>query len=77
MLRAKDPQAIIYLIDTKTKEIRPEDEQVYTKLQGLGDELPDSLLSFILLSYPLMLSSGCLTVPYVLYYLPENCKLLS
>ncbi|KAL1987079.1 hypothetical protein VTN96DRAFT_4953 [Rasamsonia emersonii] len=73
--RAKDPQAIIYLIDTKTKEIRPENDEVYSKLEDLADELPDSSPRFVLLSYPLTLSSGRLTVPYVLlYYLPENCN---
>ncbi|KAL1967983.1 hypothetical protein VTN77DRAFT_2400 [Rasamsonia byssochlamydoides] len=73
--RAKDPQAVIYLIDTKTKEIRPENDEVYSKLEDLADELPDSSPRFVLLSYPLTLSSGRLTVPYVLlYYLPENCN---
>ncbi|KAL1999023.1 hypothetical protein VTN02DRAFT_5170 [Thermoascus thermophilus] len=73
--RAKDPQAIIYLIDQKNHEIRPEDDQVYSKMEDLADELPDSSPRFILLSYPLTLSSGRLTVPYVLlYYLPENCN---
>ncbi|KAL2221894.1 GMF family protein [Thermoascus aurantiacus ATCC 26904] len=63
------------LIDPKTHEIRPEDDQVYSKLEDLADELPDSSPRFILLSYPLTLSSGRLTVPYVLlYYLPENCN---
>ncbi|KAJ9204330.1 hypothetical protein DTO166G4_2352 [Paecilomyces variotii] len=73
--RAKDPQAIIYLIDTKSQEIRPEDGQVYNKMEDLADEVPDSSPRFILLSYPLTLASGRLTVPYVLlYYLPENCN---
>ncbi|KAL1863291.1 hypothetical protein Plec18170_000124 [Paecilomyces lecythidis] len=73
--RAKDPQAIIYLIDTKSQEIRPEDGQVYSKMEDLADEIPDSSPRFILLSYPLTLASGRLTVPYVLlYYLPENCN---
>ncbi|KAL2006245.1 hypothetical protein VTN00DRAFT_9899 [Thermoascus crustaceus] len=73
--RAKDPQAIIYMIDQKNHEIRPEYDQVYSKMEDLADELPDSSPRFILLSYPLTLSSGRLTVPYVLlYYLPENCN---
>lgn len=73
--RSKDPQAIIYLIDTKTHEIRPEDETVYSKMEDVADELPESSPRFILLSYPLTLPSGRLTVPYVLlYYLPENCQ---
>ncbi|KAJ5832738.1 hypothetical protein N7474_001049 [Penicillium riverlandense] len=73
--RAKDPQAIIYIIDTKTQEIRPEDGEVYTKMEDVADELPESSPRFVLLSHPLTLSSGRLAVPYVLlYYLPENCN---
>ncbi|KAL5357241.1 glial factor naturation factor [Aspergillus floccosus] len=73
--RAKDPQAIIYIIDKETQEIRPENGEVYTKMDDLADELPESSPRFILLSYPLTLASGRLTVPYVLlYYLPENCN---
>ncbi|KAL1973672.1 hypothetical protein VTN31DRAFT_6307 [Thermomyces dupontii] len=73
--RAKDPQGIIYVIDPKTKEIRPEDDTVHSSLQDIADELPDSSPRFVLLSYPFTLPSGRLTVPYVmLYYLPENCN---
>ncbi|CAK43600.1 hypothetical protein CBS63078_18 [Aspergillus niger] len=73
--RAKDPQAIIYIIDSKSQEIRPEDGEVYSKMEDLADELPESSPRFILLSYPLTLASGRLTVPYVmLYYLPVNCN---
>ncbi|OJJ37163.1 hypothetical protein ASPWEDRAFT_107783, partial [Aspergillus wentii DTO 134E9] len=73
--RAKDAQAIIYIIDPKSQEIRPEDGQVYSKMEDLADELPESSPRFILLSYPLTLGSGRLAVPYVLlYYLPENCN---
>lgn len=73
--RAKDAQAIIYIIDQKSQEIRPEDGEIYTNMQDLADELPDSSPRFILLSYPLTLKSGRLSVPYVLlYWLPENCN---
>ncbi|KAK1145997.1 hypothetical protein N8T08_003645 [Aspergillus melleus] len=73
--RAKDPKAIIYTIDSKNQEIRPEDGEVYTKMEDLVDELPESSPRFILLSYPLTLASGRLAVPYVLlYYLPVNCN---
>ncbi|GLA60357.1 hypothetical protein AtubIFM55763_005288 [Aspergillus tubingensis] len=73
--RAKDPQAIIYIIDNKTQEIRPEDGEVYSKMEDVADELPESSPRFILLSYPLTLTSGRPSVPYVmLYYLPENCN---
>ena len=44
-------------------------------MDDLADELPDASPRFILLSYPLTLPSGRLSVPYVLvYYLPENCN---
>ncbi|RMJ25126.1 GMF family [Aspergillus sp. HF37] len=73
--RAKDPQAAIYIIDSKNQEIRPESDDVYSKMEDLADELPESSPRFILLSYPLTMESGRLTVPYVLlYFLPENCN---
>ncbi|KAL2356724.1 hypothetical protein BJ546DRAFT_530901 [Cryomyces antarcticus] len=73
--RAKDPQAVIYQIDKKSLEISQADDEVYTNLQELGDELPDHSPRFVLLSYPLTLSSGRLSVPYVmLYYLPVTCN---
>lgn len=40
------------MVDAKTKEIRAEDNQVYSKLEDIADELPDSSPRFILLSYP-------------------------
>ncbi|OQD76324.1 hypothetical protein PENDEC_c004G07183 [Penicillium decumbens] len=73
--RAKDPQAIIYIIDKETQEIRPEDGEVYTKMEDLADELPESSPRYILLSHPLTLKDGRLSVPYVLlYWLPVNCN---
>ncbi|KAL2190487.1 GMF family protein, partial [Thermothelomyces heterothallicus CBS 203.75] len=74
--RASGPQAVIYMIDKQTKEIRQdEDQTVYTSLEELADDLPDHSPRFILLSYPLTLASGRLSVPYVmLYYLPTTCN---
>ncbi|KAH0392519.1 glia maturation factor beta, partial [Aureobasidium melanogenum] len=73
--RAKDPQAVIYQIDKKTLEISKADDEVYTDLSILGEELPDHSPRFILLSYPLTMASGRLSVPYVmLYYLPVTCN---
>ncbi|OKL58160.1 hypothetical protein UA08_06508 [Talaromyces atroroseus] len=73
--RAKDPQARIYIIDPKSKEIRAQKNEVYSSLEDIADELPDSSPRFVLLSYPHTLPSGRLAVPYVfLYYLPENCN---
>lgn len=43
------------IIDVKSQEIRPEDGEVYTKMEDVADELPDSSPRFILLSYPLTL----------------------
>ncbi|UPX18723.1 uncharacterized protein EKO05_0009015 [Ascochyta rabiei] len=73
--RAKDPQAVIYEIDKKTLEVRPVDDEVYTDVGSVADELPDHAPRFVLLSYPLTLDSGRLSVPYVmLYYLPITCN---
>jgi len=73
--RAKDPQAVIYEIDKKTLEIRPVDDEVYSDLSSLADELPEHAPRFVLLSYPLALDSGRMSVPYVmLYYLPITCN---
>lgn len=43
------------IIDAKSQEIRAEDGEVYTKMEDLADELPESSPRFILLSYPLTL----------------------
>jgi len=73
--RASTPLAKIYQIDTKTQEIKPSSDDTYSEMPELADELPDSSPRFILLSYPLTLPSGRLSVPYVLlYYLPVNCN---
>lgn len=49
--------------------------QVYTSMQDLSDDLPDNSPRFVLLSYPLTLASGRLSVPYVmLAYLPATCN---
>jgi len=73
--RAKTAQAKIYMIDPKTQEVRQASDETYSDLQDLADELPDSSPRFVLLSYPLTLPSGRLSVPYVLiYYLPVNCN---
>ncbi|KAG9203032.1 hypothetical protein G6514_003814 [Epicoccum nigrum] len=73
--RAKDPQAVIYEIDKKTLEIRAVDDEVFSEVASVADELPDHAPRFVLLSYPLTLDSGRLSVPYVmLYYLPITCN---
>ncbi|KAL8831162.1 MAG: hypothetical protein Q9170_005422 [Blastenia crenularia] len=73
--RAKDPQAVVYQIDKHTLEIAQADAETYTNIQELADELPDHSPRFVLLSYPLTLASGRLSVPYVmLYYLPVTCN---
>ncbi|CAI6090050.1 hypothetical protein V2G26_006499 [Clonostachys chloroleuca] len=73
--RAKGPQAVIYLIDKNTHEIRKEDSTVYTSLEEIADELPDNSPRYVLLSYPLTMPDGRLSVPYVLlYYLPDTCN---
>ncbi|KAI7466163.1 hypothetical protein KC357_g7406 [Hortaea werneckii] len=73
--RAKDPQAVIYQIDKSTMEIRQVDETIYSNMQELSDELPDNSPRYILLSYPLTMESGRLSVPYVMInYLPPTCS---
>ncbi|MCJ1378494.1 hypothetical protein MMC17_001593 [Xylographa soralifera] len=73
--RAKDPQAVIYQIDKHTLEIAQADNVIYTNMQELADELPGHSPRYVLLSYPLTLSSGRLSVPYVMiYYLPVTCN---
>ncbi|KAF4469628.1 glia maturation factor beta [Fusarium albosuccineum] len=74
--RAQGPQAVIYLIDKQTHEIRQdEDKVVYKSLEEIGDDLPDHAPRFILLSYPMTTNDGRLSVPYVLvYYLPVTCN---
>ncbi|KAK3293931.1 uncharacterized protein B0H64DRAFT_175777 [Chaetomium fimeti] len=74
--RASDPQAVIYMIDKQTKEIRQDEDQVvYKSLDELAEDLPDHAPRFVLLSYPLTLPSGRLSVPYImLYYLPTTCN---
>ncbi|KUJ16123.1 glia maturation factor beta [Mollisia scopiformis] len=74
--RASTPNAVIYLIDKNTLEIKQDEEKtVYKSLEEIGDDLPDHSPRFVLLSYPLTLPSGRLSVPYVLlYYLPVTCN---
>ncbi|KAI2607477.1 glia maturation factor beta [Hypoxylon fragiforme] len=77
--RASGPQAVIYYIDKKTYEIRQDDDKVvYKSLGEIGDDLPDNSPRYILLSYPITLPSGRMSVPYVLiYYLPSSCNAAS
>lgn len=54
------------MIDTKNQEVRPADDEVYSKMEDVADELPDSSPRFILLSYPLTLVSAMLSLfPYI------------
>ncbi|KAL1865430.1 hypothetical protein VTK73DRAFT_5244 [Phialemonium thermophilum] len=74
--RSNEPQAVIYYIDKNTYEIRQDDDKtVYKSLDEIAEDLPDHSPRFVLLSYPLTLPSGRLSVPYVLlYYLPITCN---
>ena len=42
-------------INKKTLEISQADDDVYSNMQELGDELPDHAPRFVLMSYPLTL----------------------
>ncbi len=46
-------------IDKKTLEISQADDEVYSDMAELGDELPDNSPRFVLLSYPLTLVCQC------------------
>ncbi|KAF2771479.1 glia maturation factor beta, partial [Teratosphaeria nubilosa] len=73
--RAKDPMAVIYQIDKSSMEIKQADDEIYKNMQELSDELPDNSPRYILLSYPLTMASGRLSVPYVMInYLPPTCS---
>ncbi|KAH9908423.1 glia maturation factor beta [Xylariomycetidae sp. FL2044] len=74
--RASGPQAVIYMIDKKTHEIKQdEDKVVYKSLDEVADDLPDNSPRYVLLSYPITMPDGRLSVPYVLlYYLPNTCN---
>ncbi len=63
-------------IDRNTKEIRQDDDKtVYKSLDELADDLPENSPRFVLLSYPMTLPSGRMSVPYVmLYFLPITCN---
>ncbi len=47
------------MIDSKSQEIKAADDETYSNMLDLGDELPDSAPRFILLSYPLTLVGAC------------------
>ncbi|KAG6050669.1 hypothetical protein E4U17_006412, partial [Claviceps sp. LM77 group G4] len=56
--RAKDPQAVIYMIDKNTHEIRQalddyDEARIYKSLEEVAEDLPDHTPRFVLLSYPL------------------------
>lgn len=44
---------LLDIIDAKSQEIRPQDGEVYSKMEDLADDLPESSPRFILLSHPL------------------------
>jgi hypothetical protein len=63
------------MIDNKTQEIKAQTNDTFEDMLEVADELPDSSPRFILLSYPLTLASGRMSVPYVMiYYLPVNAN---
>ncbi|KAF2152414.1 GMF family protein [Myriangium duriaei CBS 260.36] len=74
--RSNTPQAVIYQINKSTHEIHASDDgETYTSLQDIADELPDHTPRYVLLSHPITMSSGRLSVPYVMiYYLPVTCN---
>lgn len=55
------PIVLVDHIDKHTLEIAQADDETYTNMQELGDELPDHSPRYVLLSYPLTLVRS---VPY-------------
>lgn len=51
------------MIDIKTQEIKAADDETYSDMLELADELPDSSPRFVLLSYPLTLVSPSAICP--------------
>lgn len=50
------------IIDGKSQEIRPQDGEVFSKMEDVADELPESSPRFILLSHPLTLVSRACSI---------------
>jgi hypothetical protein len=51
------------MIDSKSQEIKAADDETYSNMLDLADELPDSSPRFILLSYPLTLVTALENYP--------------
>ncbi|CAD1813654.1 Cofilin/tropomyosin-type actin-binding family protein [Candida parapsilosis] len=72
--RVNKPQALIYLIDKESNEIKKQEvEESIDSLESLVEELPDNNPRYILLSYPIKTSDGRLQSPLVmLYWIPPT-----
>lgn len=56
-----DRWCVIDIIDAKSQEIRPQDDTIYSNMEDLADDLPESSPRFILLSHP-MTTVSCLPI---------------
>ncbi|ODQ82741.1 hypothetical protein BABINDRAFT_5663 [Babjeviella inositovora NRRL Y-12698] len=67
-------QAVVYEIDRKTYEIKPEnDGEAFESFEDLIEELPDNTPRYIVLSHPMTLKDGRQSTPLVLlYYRPRT-----
>lgn len=61
-------QAVVYMIDKNTYEIRKQDDEVQSSVEELVEELPDNTPRYIVVSYPMKTSDGRLKTPLVLVY---------
>lgn len=62
-------------INKSNLEILQDGTTTSTSLQDIADDLPDNSPRYVLLSYPMTLSSGRISVPYVMvYYMPATCN---
>ena len=64
-------------IDKKTLEIRAADDDVYTDMTAIADELPDHAPRFVLLSYPLTLVRLFPSATPLLFATPTNTVFLT
>ncbi|CAN6649090.1 protein Aim7p [Trichomonascus vanleenenianus] len=70
--RAPGMKALIVKIGSD-QDVQVEPEE-YDSMDELVEELPDNSPRFVVLSYPITLSDGRKSVPYVmLYYRPPTC----
>ncbi|KAG7193874.1 uncharacterized protein KQ657_005072 [Scheffersomyces spartinae] len=74
--RANTPQALIYIIDKTSYEVkREDDDNIIDSIEELVDGLPDNSPRFVVLSYPITEADGRMKSPLVMiYWIPPTCN---